>query len=229
MTDRDSEKALAATRAAAEVRDGMVVGLGTGSTAAHAIRVIGQRVRAGLRIEATATSRASESLAVAAGIALVPFETIARVDLTIDGADEIDPALRAIKGGGGALLREKIVAAASDRMIVAVDSSKAVARLGRFDLPVEVLPFAAAFVSRAIADRGVRATKRLRADGSAFLTDQGAYVLDAAFGLIDDAPRLAAWLDALPGVLGHGLFLTEIDAVFLARGERVDILTRDAP
>jgi ribose 5-phosphate isomerase A len=226
--DLDREKALAAARAVEEVRDGMLVGLGTGSTSVHAIRAVGRLVAGGLRVTATATSLATEHLARSLGIPLVPFESLSAVDLTIDGADEVDGRLRAIKGGGGALLREKIVAAASARMVVAVDSSKPVETLGRFKLPLEVLPFAAAWVGSSVAALGATVTRRLRADGMAFLTDQGNCVLDAAFGAIDDPERLAARLDAIPGLLGHGLFLTEIDAVYIGRGDRVDTLTRPA-
>ncbi len=225
--DLEAEKALAARRAVDEIRDGMRVGLGTGSTAAYAIREIAKRVMAGLKITAAATSHATQELASGLGIPVIPFEQLAQLDLTIDGADEVDPGLNAIKGGGGALLREKIVAAASDRMIVIVDSSKFVAQLGRFKLPVEVLPFACAFVERKILESfNIHAQKRMRPDVTPFLTDQQNYILDLHFGVIDNPAGLAAQLEAIPGIIEHGLFLTEVDEVFVGRQNHVEILTR---
>ena len=224
--DRDAEKAAAAEAAVREIRDGMLVGLGSGSTAAHAVRAIGRLVAQGLRLDCVATSRATETLAQSVGLTVRPFEDVARLDLTIDGADEIDPALRAIKGGGGALLREKVVAAASDRVCIIVDSSKPVARLGAFPVPVEVLPFAGAWVMRALAGLGGTATRRHAADGSPFRTDQGNFVFDTAFGLIEDAPGLAARLSQIAGIVEHGLFLDEIDTVFIGRVDGVDVRQR---
>jgi ribose 5-phosphate isomerase A len=157
---------------------------------------------------------------------VVPFEGVAEVDLVIDGADEIDGALRAIKGGGGALLREKIVGASARRMVVAVDSSKLVERLGRVRLPIEVLPFAATFVERAVTALGVAPARRIKDDATPFLTDQGNYVFDIPFASIPDPADLATRLEAVPGIIGHGLFLCEIDIVFVGRGTRVDTLTR---
>ncbi len=227
--DRDVEKAAAAAAAVADIRDGMLVGLGSGSTAAHAVRAVGRRVAEGLRIECVATSRATEALARSAGLTVRPFDDVARLDLTIDGADEIDPALRAIKGGGGALLREKVVAAASDRVSIIVDSSKAVARLGAFPLPVEVLPFAHAWVMRVLAELGGTATQRRGPDGSAYRTDQGNLIVDAAFGRIEDPAALALRLSQVPGIVEHGLFLDEIDTVFVGRPGGVDIHRRGGP
>jgi ribose 5-phosphate isomerase A len=224
--DRDAEKAAAARTAAAEVIDGMLVGLGSGSTAAYAVREIGRRVADGLRVDCVATSTATEALARSLGLSVRPFDDVARVDLTIDGADEIDPSLRAIKGGGGALLREKVVAAASDRVCIIVDASKPVARLGAFPLPVEVLPFAAAWVARALAGLGGAPTRRLGADGSPFHTDQGNVIFDTAFGLIDDAAALAGQLARVPGIVEHGLFLDEIDTLFIGRPSGVDVVRR---
>ena len=213
--DRDAEKAAAADAAVAEIRDGMLIGLGSGSTAACAVRAAGRRVAQGLRVECVATSRATEALARSLGLTVRPFDDIARLDLTIDGADEIDPALRAIKGGGGALLREKVVAAASDRVSIIVDSSKVVPRLGAFPLPIEVLPFAGAWVRRALAELGGTATRRHAADGSPFRTDQGNLIFDTAFGPIEDAIGLAAHLAQVPGIVEHGLFLDEAERALL--------------
>lgn len=227
MADLEQEKALAARRAVVEVKDGMLIGLGTGSTAAYAVREVARRIHEeGLKITATATSKATEALATSLGISMVSFDTLARVDLTIDGADEIDPQLRAIKGGGGALLREKVVAAASDREIIVVDSSKPVATLGHFRLPVEVLPFAAAYVEAVIATFGVPFARRLKPDGQVFLTDQGAFIYDIGFGAIPDPVTLAHTLETIPGIIGHGLFLDQIDMVVIARGADLEILNR---
>ena len=226
MPDLEAEKALAAARAVQEVEDGMLVGLGTGSTASYAVRFLAKRMGKGLKFKGTATSRATEALAQSLGVGLLPFESISRVDLTIDGADEIDPRLRAIKGGGGALLREKLVASASDRVIVIVDSSKPVDQLGRFRLPVEALPLARAYVESALTALGAPVSLRTRADGTPFVTDQGGYIFDLGFGSVEDPAAIAAALDAIPGVVGHGLFLTEIDRVVIARGDMLEIIDR---
>jgi ribose 5-phosphate isomerase A len=223
----DDDKRAAAEAAADEVRDGMLVGLGTGSTAAFAIGRIGERVRDGLRIEAVATSQASARQAAAAGIAVRDFAGVARVDLTIDGADEIDPRLFAIKGAGGAMLREKIVAAASARMIVVADGSKRVHAIGAAKLPVEVLPFALAFVTRALEGLGAEVVLR-RVDGAPYRTDQDNAVIDCRFAAFPDPATLAAQLQAIPGVLGHGLFLDQVDAAYIAEAGVVTRLERSA-
>jgi ribose 5-phosphate isomerase A len=225
MPDLEAEKAVAALRALDEVENGMLVGLGTGSTMAYAIGELGARVAEGLMIKAVATSAVSEALARSLGIELLSGSEVPRVDLAIDGADEIDPGLNAIKGGGGALLREKVVAASADRMIVIVDSSKPVERLGRFKLPLEVLPFASAWVKRALKNLGVDVDPRIL-DGAPYLTDQGNHVFDAPFNRIDDPTGLAAALDKIPGIIEHGLFLTEIDVVMIGRGNHVEIRRR---
>ena len=222
----DDDKRLAAEAAVREIRDGMLVGLGTGSTAAHAIAAIGAMVAGGLEIDAVATSRASEVLAAKHGIPLLDFEDVAAVDLTIDGADEIDPQCRAIKGAGGAMLREKVVAAASARMIVIADASKRVARLGSAPVPVEVIPFARSFVTTALERLDARTTLR-RTGADPYLTDQHNIVIDCAFGDLEDPERLAAALAAIPGVAGHGLFLGEVDAAYIASDGKIDRLERD--
>ena len=160
----------AARAAVAEIEDGMLIGLGTGTTAAFAIAALGQRVAAGLDVNTVATSLAASQAAEAAGLRVLPFDTLASVDVAIDGADELDSQLRAIKGKGGAMLREKIVAAAATRMIVIVNSSKQVAMLGRAPLPVEVLPFAAGFVSRRIKQLGAKVCRRMAGDASRNIT-----------------------------------------------------------
>jgi ribose 5-phosphate isomerase A len=220
MAERDEEKRIAAEAAVAEIEAGMVVGLGTGTTAAFAISALGRRVAAGLKVTAAGTSLATEHAARAAGIPMITFEDVGRVDLCIDGADEIDAAFRAIKGGGGAMVREKIVATAAVRMICIVDAGKPVAQLAR-PLPIEVLPFARAFVSRAIEALG--GVPRLRAGpaGAPILSDQSNLLIDCAFGPIADPAALAAALDPIPGLVGHGLFLTEIDALFVGDDNHV--------
>ena len=222
----DRLKREAARAAVAEVEAGMRVGLGTGSTVAFAIEALAERVAAGLAITAVATSLATERAAWAAGIAITSFETLAEVDLAIDGADEVDGALRAIKGAGGAMLREKVVAASARRMIAIVDEGKLVEALGKAPLPVEILPFAATFVTRRIEALGARVTRRT-ALGDPYRTDQGNGVLDCAFGPIADAHALDTALNAMPGVLGHGLFLDEIDAVFVGTPGGVRRIERD--
>jgi ribose 5-phosphate isomerase A len=217
----DAEKALASAAAVAEVQGGMLVGLGTGSTAAHAIRVLGERVTAGLVIRAVATSRASETMAQGLGITVLDFADVPRVDLTIDGADEIDARCFAVKGAGGAMLREKVVAAASDRMIVVADASKRVTAIGGVAVPVEILPFARASLLAAL---GEVAVLRLR-NGAPYVTDNGNWIADCRLDL-QDPKKTAAWLDSLPGVLGHGLFLQEVNAAYIAQGSVVSRLER---
>ena len=218
---QDADKRIAAEAAVREVRDGMCVGLGTGSTVAFAIDALAGRVHDGLRVTAVATSERSAAQASAAGIAVRDFADVASVDLTIDGADEIDARFFAIKGAGGAMLREKVVAAASRRMVVIADASKHVEAIGAAaSLPVEVLPFACAFVRERLEALGGRVTLR---DGR---TDNGNLILDVDFDAFPDPAALAAAIDGIPGALGHGLFLDEVDAVYIARDGIVTRLER---
>ncbi|TPG11976.1 ribose-5-phosphate isomerase RpiA [Sphingomonas oligophenolica] len=219
----DADKRAAAIAAVAEVRADMLVGLGTGTTAAFAIRALGERVAAGLAIRAVATSQNSAALARECGIAVIDFADVAHVDLTIDGADAIDPHCRAIKGAGGAMLREKVVATASRRMIVIADGSKQVQTLGTARVPVEVLPFARSSV---LAVLGESATLRMGTDGL-YRTDSGNLIADCRFDL-SDLEATARWLESIPGVLGHGLFLDEVDAAYIATAGVVTRLERDA-
>lgn len=221
--DVDADKRLAALAAVAEVHGGMLVGLGTGSTARHAINAIGALVASGFKLRAVATSLASARQAEALGILLLDMADTATVDLTIDGTDEVDPRLVGIKGAGGAMLREKVVAAASTRMVVIADGSKRVDRLGAAPLPVEVVPFALASVTRRIEALGAMPVLRMAAgEGGGhyrtdpYLTDQGNLVLDCRFGTITDPHALAAALQAMPGLVAHGLFLDEIDRTYVA-------------
>ena len=208
-----NDKRLAAHAAVEEVADGMLVGLGTGSTAAFAIAALGRRVAAGLRIRAVATSLASAEQARGLGIAVLDFADVAAVDLTIDGADEIDDALVAVKGAGGAMLREKAVAAASARMVVIADGAKQVARLGAAPLPVEVLPFARSFVLGRLT--ALFDTVEPRGAG-AYRTDNGNLIADCGGWRGADPVVLAATLQAIPGVIAHGLFLREVSAAYIA-------------
>ena len=210
---RTREKEDAARRAVAEIRDGMLVGLGTGTTAAFVVTALAERIRTeGLKVRTVATSERTATLARSQSIDVLDFENVSAVDLAIDGADEIDPSRCAIKGGGGALFREKVVAASAKRMIAVVDSSKPVAKLGKFPLPIEVVPFAAAFVLERVKSIWPELVPTWR---SRFKTDQGNYVLDLPFGAIDDARAVGAELARIPGVLEHGLFLDEIDDVIV--------------
>lgn len=198
----------AARRAVALVRDGMTVGLGSGSTAELAIEMLGQRIRTdGITIRAVATSNRSEALARAGGIEVMDLAGVEQLDLTIDGADEIDPDGRLIKGRGGALLREKIVACASRQLIIVADASKQVAHLGVAPLPIEVVRFAMPPVARWLHAQGVPTELRRDASGGAFVTDEGHLILDGRFGLMADPDAWAARLDRHVGVVEHGLFI----------------------
>jgi ribose 5-phosphate isomerase A len=228
----DELKRQAAARALEQVSDGMKLGLGTGSTAKHFVELLGERVRSGLRVIGVPTSEATRADAQRCGIPLTTLDELDRLDLTIDGADEIDPDLNLIKGGGGALLREKIVAAASDRMVVIADESKWVAALGRFPLPIEVIPFGLAATRRALgrafAECGACGQMVVRSgdDGHAFVTDGGHWIVDAHLGLIPDTPRLAGLLTSIPGVVEHGLFVGLANMVMLAGPQGIRIFER---
>ncbi len=224
--DAEREKTAAATHAVALVKDGMKVGLGTGSTAAIAVKMLGERVKGGLRITGVPTSERTRELATQLRIPLADFQKIEQLDIAIDGADEADRGLRLIKGGGGALLREKIVASAAKRFVVIVDSSKLVDRLGKFPLPVEVVRFAAPLVRRAIGRLGAEAKLRGGPDGGPFVTDESNYILDAAFGAIHDPDRLAFSLDETTGVVDHGLFIRHAHTLVVGRGDRVEVIER---
>jgi ribose 5-phosphate isomerase A len=211
------------------VEPGMRLGLGSGRTAEHFVRLLGARVRTGFDVVGVPTSERTATLAAAEGIRLTTLDEQPELDLTVDGADEIDGRRRLIKGGGGALLREKIVAAASARMLVIVDAAKLVDTLGAFPLPIEVVTFGMGATVRAIgkaADRlGLAATLRPRMDGDRpYVTDGGHVILDASFGRIPDPDALSAALDATPGVVEHGLFIGLASAAIVARGDRVDWL-----
>lgn len=223
----------AAAMALSEVRPGMRLGLGTGSTARHFVDLLGERVAAGLEVICVPTSEATASQARDLHIPLSDLDALDRLDLTVDGADEIDPALNLIKGGGGALLREKIVAAASDAMIVIADGSKCVDTLGRFPLPVEVNRFGLGATRRAIAAvlarHGAQGGLELRGQsaGTPFVTDGGHLILDAFFGRISQPEALSDDLLDIPGVVQHGLFLKMCRKAYVATPNGVEILQTD--
>ena len=230
--DLDGLKRQAAARALEHVQDGMKLGLGTGSTAKHFVELLGEKVAAGMRVIGVPTSEATRVEAERCRIPLTTLDQVDRLDLTVDGADEVDPALNLIKGGGGALLREKIVAAASDRMIVIADEGKWVDVLGRFPLPVEVIPFGLAATQRAMANAfaqsGVSGQMGLRKgkDGHVFVTDGGHWIVDAHLGRISDAPRLAGLLSLIPGVVEHGLFIGLASTAVLAGAQGIRVIER---
>ena len=207
MTLTDTEKAVAARKSLEYVKDGMIVGLGSGSTATFAIQFLGEMVRDGLKIRGIPTSRASRDLARTLGIPLTSFDEVSYTDVTIDGADEVAPGLALTKGGGGALLHEKIVAAASHRLVIVADEHKIVERLGRFPLPVEVIPFAASPVRKKLEDIGAHPMLRMAKDGSSYITDEGNYIFDCHYGEILDPAAVAHTIKSMTGVVEHGLFL----------------------
>jgi ribose 5-phosphate isomerase A len=228
--DAKSLKIDAARAALAYVEDGMKLGIGTGSTAEEFVRLLAERVREGLSIVGVPTSERTAALCRELGVPLATLDEEPALNLTIDGADEIDPALSLIKGGGGALLREKIVAAASARMIVIADRSKLVDTLGRFPLPIEVNRFGLKATELAIrnaaAGLGLNAVPTLRmTDGEPFVTDGGHLIFDASFGRIPDTRALADALHAIPGVVEHGLFLGLADIAIVASDAGVETVS----
>jgi ribose 5-phosphate isomerase A len=230
--DLEALKRQAAARALDYVEPGMRLGLGSGSTARHLVALLGERVRSGLSVIAVPTSEATRAQAEQERIPLSTLDEATALDLTIDGADEIAPDLTLVKGGGGALLREKIVASASTRLVVIADETKWVPILGRFPLPVEVVPFGLtvtrAAVERAARDCGSPGPTRLRMgkNGHPFVTDGGHWLLDAALDRIADPERLAVRLNAIPGVVEHGLFIGMANIAILAGGSGVRVVER---
>ncbi len=232
QTDPSTLKRAAAARALDYVLDGMKLGLGTGSTAEAFLEALASRVRAGLKVQCAATSERTAEMARALAIPLADLDVLAPLDLVVDGADEADRALTLIKGGGGALLREKIVAASSRCMIVVADASKLVEKLGRYPLPVEVVPFGHATtadrIRRALEGLGYGNTPAvLRArDGTTFVTDSGNFIYDLALGEIENAATLAQALGGVPGVVEHGLFVGIAQKLVIAYADRVEIIER---
>jgi ribose 5-phosphate isomerase A len=228
----DVYKQAAAARAVELVRSGMRLGLGTGSTAQAIVELLAVRLRTGLSVVAVPTSEATRTQAARLGIPLTTLDDTPELDLTIDGADEIAPDLTLIKGGGGALLREKIVASASAKMVVIADESKWVPVLGRFPLPIEIVPFGAAATRRAVEAAAAAAgcpgpaPLRMAKNGHAFVTDGGHWLLDAQLQRIADPQGLANRLSAIPGVMEHGLFIGLAGAAILAGPDGVRLVER---
>jgi ribose 5-phosphate isomerase A len=220
----EQEKEAAGRAAAKLVCDGDIVGLGTGSTAYFAVVALGERVKAGLKIIGIPTSIQTADLARAVGIPLTTLDEHPEIDITIDGADEVDAKLNLIKGGGGALLREKVVASVTKKMVVVADSGKIVSALGKFPLPVEVISFARTVVEKKIVALGAMPKLRTKSDGTPYLTDNGNQILDCSFGKIVDPPALARELDDMPGVVGHGLFIGLAKLALVGRGDGVEEL-----
>ncbi len=234
MADAEDLKRRAAARALEYVTDGMRLGLGTGSTAKHFVALLAEKVNAGLTVVGVPTSEQTKAQALSLGIPLATLDEQPELDLCVDGADEIGPDLALIKGGGGALLREKIVASAAREMLVIADETKLVGTLGAFPLPIEVVTFGIPAISRRIAE-AVRAAGcegplrlRLRADGTPFVTDQGNAILDAQLGRIPDPTRLARTLEEVAGVVDHGLFLGLARRAVLAGADGIRVIERQA-
>lgn len=217
----DLEKEAAARASLRFVHDGDIVGLGTGSTAAYAVRFLGEKVKAGLKIRGIPTSVHTQEAAASLGIPLTTLDEVQQIDVTIDGADEVGPQLQLIKGGGGALLREKIVASASRQFVIIADSSKQVPVLGKFPVPVEVIKFAEALVAKKITAMGAQVKVRVDSSGKKFITDEGNHILDCHFGQIPDPPALARKLETTPGVVEHGLFIGMANIALIGKGNQV--------
>ena len=222
----DFEKEAAARASLQFIRDGQVVGLGTGSTAAYFIKLLAEKVKNGLHIRGIPTSVRSLELAQSLGIPLTTLDECQDIAVTVDGADEVDPQLRLIKGGGGAALREKIVASATKQLVIVADESKQVTVLGRFPLPVEVIGFAQALVAKRIRELGADVQLRTGADGKPFVTDEHNHILDCRFGQIPDPEGLARKLSDMPGVVEHGLFIGMATVALFARGREIVELRR---
>jgi ribose 5-phosphate isomerase A len=220
----DLEKEAAARASLEYIKDGHVVGLGTGSTAAYFIKLLGEKVKHGLRIRGIPTSVRSEELARSLGIPVITLDDCQEIDVTVDGADEVDPELRLIKGGGGAALREKIVASATKQLVIVADASKRVQRLGAFPLPVEVIKFAQSLVAKRIVALGASVQLRRNAEGTPYVTDENNHILDCRFGEISDPDGLGRELSEMPGVVEHGLFIGMASVALFARGSEIEEL-----
>jgi ribose 5-phosphate isomerase A len=224
LNPRDQEKQTAARAAVELVQSDSIVGLGSGSTAEYAVRFLAERVKAGLKIRGIPTSKKTKEVAEQLGIPLTTLEEHPQIDIDIDGADEIDPQLNLIKGGGGAFLREKVIASVSRRFVVIADSGKEVKRLGKFPLPVEVIPFAQSLIKPQIEALGAQVTLRSYAYGNPYVTDEGHHILDCQFGEIADPPALANRLREIPGVVEHGLFIGMAERALVGKnGEVVEL------
>ncbi|WP_346237954.1 ribose-5-phosphate isomerase RpiA [Niabella insulamsoli] len=217
----NNDKKIAAEEAVKEIKNGMVVGLGTGSTAYYAIHAVGALVKNGMQLLTVPTSEQTKQMSIELGIPMVDINTIDAIDVTIDGADEFTQNLELIKGGGGALLREKIVASLTKKQIIVADSSKLVGELGKFKVPVEVIPFAKGYVTQQLKTIGGIGLIRTK-DGKEYVTDQGNCIIDADFGLIENPAKLDEQINQIVGVVEHGLFIGLADRVIMAKdGETI--------
>ncbi|KGM45263.1 ribose-5-phosphate isomerase RpiA [Neobacillus niacini] len=220
-----NEKKEVGEKAVEYVKDGMVVGLGTGSTVFYTIMELGQLVQQGLSIKGVPTSEQTKQLAIELGIPLVSFNEIEQIDVAIDGADELDSELNLIKGGGGALLREKIIAAAAKTFIVVADSSKNVDTLGTFPLPIEVVPFGYEMTAKHIRKLGGSPKLRMK-DGTPYRTDNGNYIIDSSFQEITQSRELEKSLNLIPGVVDNGLFVDMADIVITIKDKKLSTIVR---
>ncbi|GAA4855725.1 ribose 5-phosphate isomerase A [Paenibacillus vulneris] len=219
-------KQLAGEKAVEYVKDGMLVGLGTGSTVYWSILKLGKLVKHGLDIKGVPTSKSTEKLAIELGIPIVDLSSVDQIDLTVDGADEANPNFELIKGGGGALLREKMVASVSKRLVIVMDETKFVTNLGRFPLPVEIVPFGWEMTCKQINSLGCKPALRM-ANNTPFITDNGNYIADCHFESIQDASKLNHTLNMIPGVVENGLFVQMADTLVIGRTDgHVDILLK---
>lgn len=226
LTDkRDLEKQVAAREAVKYIRDNDIVGLGTGSTAYFAIVEVARMVKEGLKIKGVPTSEHTASLARSLGIELLEMNEVEAIDVTIDGADEFDARLDLIKGGGGALFREKIVASMTRREIIIADSAKKVDKLGKFKVPIEVVPLALQYVQQELIKLNGTGVVRLK-DGVPFISDNHNYIVDTDFGLIDDAGTLSAQLNQVEGILGHGLFVNLASVIIMGKDNEAIVFTK---
>lgn len=224
--DLKRERLDAAEKSLEFISDRMTLGLGTGSTASHVVRLLGERVKHGLNISGVPTSERTRQLAITFGVPIVTFDDHPTIDLTIDGADEFDTALNLIKGGGGTLFHEKIVASASKHFIIVVESTKRVSRLGAFPLPVEVVPLARKPISLHLREMGAQPKLRLGSANEPFVTDEGNYILDCTFRRIDEPLALSRSLSSVPGIVEHGLFVGMADLVIMGAGGGTQLFRR---
>jgi ribose 5-phosphate isomerase A len=222
----DKEKELAGSAVSDFIEDGMILGLGTGSTFYYAIKKIGEMVKDGLKIKAVSTSSSTDKLAESLNIPLLSIDDVDKIDLTIDGADEVDPNFNGIKGGGGALLFEKVVAKSSKKNLWVVNAAKMVDKLGAFPLPIEVVPYALRNVFKKLEARGYNTKIRMK-EGEKYLTDSGNHIIDAGFGVIEDAYKLEVELNMIPGVVENGLFLDVVDIVIVGKGDGVEVIRKE--
>jgi ribose 5-phosphate isomerase A len=222
----DKEKELAGSAVSDFLSDGMILGLGTGSTFYYAIKKIGEMVKDGLNIKAVSTSSSTDKLAEELNIPVLSIDDVDEIDLTIDGADEVGPDFNGIKGGGGALLFEKVVAKSSKRNLWVVNAAKMVDKLGAFPLPIEVVPYALMNVFKKLEKRGYNPKIRMK-DGEKYLTDSGNNIIDAGLGIIEDPCKLEAELNMIPGVVENGLFLDVVDIVIVGKGDGIEIIRKE--